>query len=125
MSKILFMLLIIIGIINFLPVLGLLSVGRLESAYGVEILSHDLAILMRHRALLFGLIGGFVIYSAFNPVYRSPALFLAGLSMIGFVILAHMTGEFNQNIKKIVLVDYVGIVILGVAIVIRFFHVRT
>ncbi|GFD91258.1 hypothetical protein KUL152_34840 [Tenacibaculum sp. KUL152] len=125
MSKVLFVLLISVGVINFLPVIGVLSAAKLESAYSVKLLSNDLIILMRHRALLFGLIGGFLIYSAFVPTYRTAAMVLAGISMVGFVVLAHLTGEFNQSINKIVLVDYAGILMLAAAVGVRLFYART
>ena len=38
----------------------------LLSLYGVEV-QGDLAILMRHRAVLFGLLGGLMILAAFRP----------------------------------------------------------
>ncbi len=124
MSKVLFTLLIIVGLINFLPVMGVISAMRLEEAYSIELASNDLIILMRHRALLFGLVGGFIIYSAFKPIYRSAAMLFAGVSMVGFVALAHLTGNFNENINQIMLVDYVGIVLLGIAVGIRTFRER-
>ena len=122
MSKLLFALLLLVGLINFLPVIGVLSAARLESAYGIELLSNDIIILMRHRALLFGLVGGFVIYSAFNPMYRSVAMLLAGISMVGFIVIAYLTGEYNQNIHKIVMADYVGILLLVTAVGIKQFY---
>ena len=122
MSKLLFVLLILVGLINFLPVIGVLSAARLESAYGIDLLSNDMIILMRHRALLFGLVGGFVIYSAFKPMYRSVAMLLAGISMVGFIVIAYLTGEYNQNIHKIVMADYVGILLLVTAVGIKQFY---
>ena len=121
MSKVLFALIILVGIINFLPVMGILSAARLESAYGVELLNTDLIILMRHRALLFGILGAFIIYSAFKPVFRTAAMIMAGVSMAGFVVLAHLTGVFNDNLYNIVLADYVGLFLLAVAAVINRF----
>ncbi|SHG91131.1 hypothetical protein [Ferrimonas marina] len=121
MSKLLFVLLILVGLINFLPVFGVLSTVRLESAYGIELNSSELIILMRHRALLFGIVGSFIIYSAFKPVYRTVAMVFAGLSMVGFVVLSYLVGDFNESINKIILADFVGISLLAAAVVIQIF----
>ena len=58
--------LLIVGLINLLPVIGLFGKAKLESTYQIKITSDALVLLMQHRALLFGLIGGFVIYSVWN-----------------------------------------------------------
>ena len=110
--------LVAVGLINFVPVLGVISAARMEQAYEVQLPSRDLQILMRHRALLFGALGGFVLYSVFFPVYQTVALVLAGISMIGFVIVAALVGEYNQRIYKVIMVDLVGIAALLVAVVI-------
>ena len=119
MSKVLFALLVIVGLINFLPVIGVVSAVRLEDAYGIELLSNDLIILMRHRALLFGILGAFIIYSAFNYFYRNAAMLMAAASMVGFIVLAYLTGGFNVNIHKIVIADYIGVALLFIAFVIK------
>ena len=64
LSKIL---LVIAGLINFLPVIGILSAGRIAGAYDVEVEGPDLELLLRHRALLFGLVGGFLLASVVVP----------------------------------------------------------
>ena len=56
-AKIISMLLLITGVINFAPVAGVLTPGMLEKLYGISGLSNDLFILMHHRALLFGIVG--------------------------------------------------------------------
>ena len=124
MQKVLSASLIIVGIINFLPVLGLISNRQLESAYAITIGSSDLSILMRHRALLFGLIGGFTILSAFIERFQDAAIVLAGISMIGFVVLAYTTGGYNSSISRIVLVDWVGIVVLALAVFLKYFYLK-
>ena len=67
MSKGVTLCLIVVGLINFLPLVGVYSAQRLESSYSIVLASNDLIILMRHRALLFGVLGGFILYSAFMP----------------------------------------------------------
>ena len=57
--------LIVVGLINFMPVMGLFSSSILESSYSISLANNDLVILMRHRTLLFGILGAFILYSSF------------------------------------------------------------
>ena len=61
------LLLIIVGLINMIPVLGVLSAQRLQGLYGLAELDSELSLLLRHRALLFGLLGSVIVFSAFVP----------------------------------------------------------
>ena len=72
-------LLLLVGLINFAPVLGAISAQKMANSYGVDLQDPNLAVLMRHRALLFGIVGGFIIYAAWHPVYQ-PMAFLFGLA---------------------------------------------
>ena len=119
MSKVIGFCLVIVGLINFLPVIAVVSAQRLESAYDVALSSNDLIILMRHRALLFGLLGGFILFSVYSPSYQSAAMLMAGISMVGFAVLAHSVGGFNAAMNKVLVADYVGIVFLIIAVVLK------
>ena len=107
MSKGIAFCLVIVGLINFVPVVGILSAQKLESAYNIALSSNDLIILMRHRALLFGVLGGFLLFSAFMPSYQAAAMIMAGISMVGFAVLVHSVGDFNASINKVLVIDYV------------------
>ena len=61
------------AVINLGPVLGVLSAGQLEAAYGVKLDDPNLVILMRHRALLFGVVGGLLVVAAFYVRMRPAA----------------------------------------------------
>ncbi len=68
---------------------------------------------MRHRAVLFGLLGAFMIYAAFRPALQ-PLAFIAGFfSMLSFVALG--IGDYNALIRKVVIADVVGSVALMLA----------
>ena len=49
--------LVLVGLIHLLPLSGVLSADQLASLYGLSFSEPNLAILMRHRAVLFGLLG--------------------------------------------------------------------
>ncbi len=114
-------LLFVVGMINFLPFLGVVSAERLSRAYAVELGSNDLVILMRHRALLFGIVGGFILYSVFVPNYQTPAMVMAAVSMVGYVLLLLQEGEHNAALHKVMVVDTFGIICLAVAALLKYF----
>ncbi|MGB5326525.1 MAG: phosphopantetheine adenylyltransferase [Pseudomonadales bacterium] len=112
--------LVVVGLINLAPVMGVVSVHKLEMAYSVSIAGNDLAILMRHRALLFGILGAFIIYSAFSPHYQSAAIIMGGVSMVGFVWLVVRTGGYNDAIAKVLFIDVLGLIFLLAAVVLKY-----
>ena len=61
MQKAISILLVIVGIIHLLPVSGVLGAERLSALYGLSFQEPNIAILMRHRAVLFGLLGVFLM----------------------------------------------------------------
>ena len=119
MGKVLTLCLVVVGLINFIPVVGVLSAAQLENAYQITLLSADMEVLMRHRALLFGLLGGLVLFSAFKAVYQNVAMVMAGISMVGFALLVLSVEAVNPAVFKVLLVDVVGIFFLTVAIIIK------
>lgn len=109
MSKAITVLLVMIGLINFTPIMGVISTDILEAGYGIPMDGQELPILMRHRALLFGIIGGFTLYAAFKRVYHLPALIMSSVSMWGFSYLALTIGGYNDEVAKVLFFDLLGI----------------
>lgn len=112
--------LIIVGLINFLPVIGMFSAHNMETAYGISLADNNLIILMRHRALLFGVLGGFILSSAFITLYQGAAMIMAGVSMTGYVVLVLMVGGYNEEIIKVLFVDVFGILFLLIAAMLKY-----
>ena len=125
MKKLISISLVIVGVINFLPIVGLLGTSSLESAYNITLTANDITILMQHRALLFGLLGGLIIYSAFVQKYQTVSIIMAGISMFGFAILVNAIGTENTAINKVLIFDYVGIFFLCVAVVLKYVAKRS
>ena len=111
--------LLLAGIINFVLVVGVLSVDQLERLYEVTLTNNDLIILMRHRAVLFGLLGVFIIYSAFREPLQTLACIAGLISMVSFILLAYASGEFGQALNKVIIADVVGSLALALVLVIR------
>jgi len=121
MKKVYLVLLFLVGVINFLPIIGVLSLDKINQIYGLSLIDNSLEILLRHRALLFGLIGGFVLFSLYKPQHQIAAISLAALSMLGYLFLFWSIGGSNAELLKVAQIDIVGVILLFAAIGIRLF----
>jgi hypothetical protein len=124
MQKIISTMLVISAIIHLLPLAGVLGAERLSTLYGLPFDEPNLAILMRHRAVLFGLLGCFLIYAAFQPQLQPLAIIAGFISVISFLWLALSIGDYNALVKRIVIADLVALVCLLAASGIYVFNVR-
>jgi hypothetical protein len=101
--------LVVVGIIHLLPIIGVLGPERLQALYGVELTDPNLVLLMRHRAVLFGLLGAFILIAAFVPSLQLSALILGAASASAFLVLAATGGPFNPGIARIVAADWIAV----------------
>ena len=116
-SRIVTVMLLIVAAIHLIPAAGALGVPRLNALYGVEIAGNDLTILMRHRAVLFGLLGILFAYAAFKPPVQAIALGIAAVSTLSFVLLAATVGEYNAAIRKVVVADWLALGCVLIAVI--------
>ena len=100
---------------NLAPVSGVASAERLRALYGVSLADPNLLILLRHRALLFGIVGGLLLAAAFHLPLRPVALAAGLVSMLSFVVLAHAVGGFNAELARVVRIDVGASLLLAVA----------
>jgi len=104
--------LILAGIIHLLPLSGLLGADRLTALYGLDFSEPSLSILMRHRAVLFGLLGAFLVFAAFRPSLQPLAFIAAFVSVLSFLLLAWSSGDYNPQVGRVVTADLVALVAL-------------
>ena len=104
--------LVLAGIIHLLPLPGLLGAERLAALYGLDFSQSNLAILMRHRAVLFGLLGAFLILAAFRPSLQVLAFIAAFVSVLSFLLLAWSSGGYNARVGRVVTADLVALAAL-------------
>lgn len=114
-------LMLVVAIIHLVPITGFFGAARLSALYGIDIDSPDLEILMRHRAVLFGILGAFFAYAAFVPELQPIAFVAAAASLATFFYLAIAVGSYAAPIRKIVVGDVVAVICLAGAIVLRVF----
>ena len=109
--------LVIVGIIHLLPLSGVLGAERLSALYGISVAEPNLALLLRHRAVLFGMLGVFLVLSAFRPSLQ-PIAFVGGLiSVLSFLVLAWPVGGFNAEVSRVFYVDVAALVCLCVGVI--------
>ncbi|MGB7737563.1 MAG: hypothetical protein WBM03_00490 [Steroidobacteraceae bacterium] len=104
--------LVLAGIIHLLPLSGLLGAERLAALYGLDFNEPNLSILMRHRAVLFGLLGAFLVFAAFKPSLQPLAFVAAFVSVLSFLLLAWSSGGYNPQVGRVVTADLVVLVAL-------------
>jgi len=109
--------LIITGIIHLLPITGVLGADKLAMLYGASFDDPNLTILMRHRAVLFGLLGTLLVLAAFKPSLQPLAFVFGFVSVLSFLWLAWSTGNYSIQVNRIVIADLIalGSLIVGSA----------
>ncbi len=108
--------LLVVGVVHLLPLTGVLGKGQLEALYGVPLQDANLIILMRHRAVLFGLLGAFFVFAAFAPQYQLVALTAGFVSVSSFLWLAWSVGGYNVQTARVFRADIVALICLGVGL---------
>ncbi|MFJ9033199.1 hypothetical protein ACIRQP_32725 [Streptomyces sp. NPDC102274] len=111
---------VVVGAVNLLPGVVALAPSQITTAYGVSIDgpdSADLTVLLRHRAVLLGLVGIALLCAAFIPSLQVPALVGGGVSMGSFLLLAYSTPALNDATMRVARIDIAAIALLAVTAV--------
>lgn len=120
MNRIVAVMLIIVAIIHLLPLSGVLSAEQLTKLYGLSFNEQNIEILMRHRAVLFGLLGIFLLFAAFKAKIHLHALVAAAVSVISFLAIAWSVGGYNDQVARVFTADLVALFCLAVAFIAYF-----
>ena len=112
--------LLVVGLIHLLPASGVLGSERLAGLYGIAPVEANIAILMRHRAVLFGILGLFLVVAAFNPVLQIAAFVAGFLSVGSFLWLAWSVGGYNAQLARVFAADLAALACLIVGVVAYF-----
>lgn len=116
MSSLTTAVLLIAALIHLLPVAGMLGAGPLGRLYGIDAADPNLALLLRHRAVLFGLLGGFLLVAALRPTLHFVALWVGLVSVASFLLLAWQIGGYNAALARVVKVDWLVLLLLLLAL---------
>lgn len=109
-----------VAVLNLLPVFGVASRARLEVLYGVTLDDPNLVILMRHRAILLGIVGALLAVAAFQEPLRPIATVAGFVSMLSFVAIAYLAPTKNAELRRVANVDIVASMLLVFAAVLTY-----
>lgn len=107
--------LVLAGIVHLLPLMGIASASALTALYGIPFDESNLQILMRHRAMLFGILGTMLLVSAFVPRFQALTIPAGLLSTASFLWIALSIGGYNAMLQRVVQADIVALAALLVA----------
>ena len=91
--------------------------STLARLYGIEVNDPNTAILLQHRALLFGVLGVLMLSAIALPWLRVTALAVALFSAASFIAVAIAVGGYNPAIGRVVVADIVASVLLAAGLV--------
>lgn len=115
--------LLLAALIHLAPAIGVLSAQKLHALYGVNPDATTI-LLLRHRALLFAVIGSGLLVAVFVPGWRVAASAVALLCMLSFIVLA-AGAPHGVAIQRVVRIDIAVSAVLGIALAIRLLLGRT
>jgi hypothetical protein len=104
--------LLITGFIHLLPVLGVLGSDKLFKLYGVQLHDQNVILLLRHRAILFFILGSLFIFSVFKMELRFISYIMAFLSMGSFIMLYLSGVDINIFQKRVFIIDLITMILL-------------
>lgn len=117
-------LLLVVGLLNLTPAIVFFSPERVSSLYGIELSGTDLSVLMRHRAILLGLLGAALIYAAFRRDILVPVIVAAFVGKLAFLFLTYSSQGVNAEIGRVAVFDIVAVALLAVALILHLVGTR-
>jgi hypothetical protein len=107
---------VVVAFVNLLPVYGAVGAVQLEALYGLPLPDPEVVLLLRHRALLFGLVAGLLLAAAFVPALRFAGAMMGLGSMLSFVVLVSPPGAHAAALQRVFWVDVIAAVLLLAAL---------
>ena len=105
------------GIIHLLPVPGVMGGSTLARLYGIEANDPNTAILLQHRALLFGVLGVLMLAATVLPGLRVAAMAVGLASAASFIAVAVAVGGYGAPVGRVVVADAVAAALLAAGLV--------
>ncbi|WP_147433783.1 phosphopantetheine adenylyltransferase [Acidovorax sp. 93] len=117
------MILVLVAVVHALPLVGVLGAGKLAQLYGTPVQDAGVELLLRHRAVLFGLLAAFMGYAALRPELHRLGLVV---SVVSFLLLSWLQrgSALSAPLVTAVRVDGVALALLvvGLALHLRRSH---
>jgi hypothetical protein len=106
-------LLVLVGLVQTLPLVGAAGGAALRRLYGEVPQEGPTALLLRHRAVLLGLVGLLLLAAAAWPELRWLAVGMGLASKLSYVALVGGTGERSPELRRIAWIDLGTSLLLG------------
>ena len=105
--------LFIAGMINFIPSILAFLPSKIADSYGIELIDQNYELILRHRAVMLGIIGGIMICAAATKKFYNLSVVIGLISMVSFILFAYLVnGEINGELNKVLKMDVIATVIL-------------
>ncbi|MGW0639541.1 hypothetical protein [Nocardia salmonicida] len=101
------------GLLNTAPVLGALAPRGMYAAYGITPAGPDLEVVLRHRAVLFAIVGVGLVVAVFRPALRPIAIGANAISFGSFLALVIADGSVGPGLMRVAAADIAGLIALG------------
>ena len=114
-------LVLLVGVLNLTPAIVFISPERSLSLYAIDLAEPNISIVMRHRAVLLGLLGMALIYGAFRKEHLVPVIIAALIGKVAFLYLVYSSTGANTEIGRVALFDIGAIAVLLTALGLHIF----
>jgi len=124
MYRLVAVILFAVGLLHLYPAAGVFGPERLQALYDIGSTDADTLLLLRHRAILFALLGAALIAGAIHAPWRWPALLAGLISTVSFVVLAFPLDDNSAAVTRVFWSDVVAsaaLVLAGV-LALRYRH---
>lgn len=108
--------LLLAALIHLLPLPGLAGGALLQGLYDLQQLDPAVELLLRHRALLFGLLALALIASIRVRAWRTPFAVLVMLADLSFIVLAALQSSLSSALVRVAAFDLVAVLLLVFAL---------
>lgn len=108
MHRVVAVILIAVGLLHLYPALGVFGPERLGEIYDIVSDDADTLLLLRHRAVLFAMLGVALIAGGIRVRWRWPALLAGLVSTLSFVLLAFPLDDNSAAVTRVFWTDVVS-----------------
>jgi hypothetical protein len=109
--------LVVVAVVHLLPVVGVAGPRQLDDLYGIGSVSDDVEILLRHRAVLLGLVGLVLLTAVWARSLRLTATAVGIASTASFIVIATLGGTSTLEIRRVVVIDVAAVGLLAIVAV--------
>jgi len=114
-------LLILVGVLNLAPGIVFFAPESSVSLYSIDLIDPDLAVAMRHRAVMLALLGAALIFAAVRKDVLVPVVVAALIGKLAFLFLVYTTSGVNAELGRVAFFDIGAVVLLLIALVLHLF----